>query len=356
LKPKRVFVIQPFGAKHSRRFYRAVADACLRSKREFEAFRADKQPTTAGPRLQDRINSYIHTADMCLADLCTPRNANALLEVGAAYTLGIPVIPVSDSALPSDISGNYYIHLTPSTLSKPESAKLFREEVLQRLWEVSSGLPTASRAQHFLAYGYASRGVVDFWSLVQRCEERFDILTTNLGFVVNEELPCGMTKKMRTLLEMAIEWLPQKPERFAMRVLTLDPDSNFTNERAVALDRDRQQFRDHMRKDLETLRRFVESKECTASVQVKTYDAFPLQMTYFFDDTVVSSVVANARSSRDCITYMHSLNENGARETYERHYEKIWNTGQMYAQSTKTRPRRHVWKPGKAGAKSAKSK
>lgn len=344
MRPFRVFVIQPYGAKHSDTFFNNIHEACVSTKGDFIAFRADKESTKAGPRLQDRIDSYIRCSDICVADLSGARNDNALLEVGAAYTLGIPVIPVSDKQLPSDITGNFYISLDPNSMDKEQTNQKFRNDLISRLLEVRSGLPVYDRSHQFIAQGFASRRIVDFYSLVTRCEERIDILTTNLGFIVNTELPCGMEKRALSFLDMVAEEIPKKQRSFSMRILALDPDSNFTNERALALDRDRREFREHMREDLTTLKEFVESSECPAAVQIKIYDAFPLQMTYFFDDVVVSSVVAYGRSSRDCITYIHSLNEIGAKETYEKHFDKMWNSGRLYAQGSKPNPRRRHWK------------
>lgn len=357
MRPNRVFVIQPFAAKHSEAFYQLVLAACADMSGQFEPFRADAAPSTAGTRLQDRIDSYIKDADLCIADLTGSRSENALLEVGAAYTLGLPVIPVSDKKLPTDISNQLYIPLSTDQLDKEEVMSRFRKELQTHLRELRSHRTATSHGPHFIVHGYASRRAVDFWDLTRRCEERFDLLTTNLGFVVNEELPCGFNEQPRTLLDMIESALPDKPERFTMRILTLDPDSNFTNERASALERDRREFRDHMRQDLEILKDFVQSDQCNRKVQVKTYDDFPLQMTYFFDDVVVSSVVANSRSSRECVTYSHSLNEIGARETYERHFDKIWNkVANIYAQSNKSTPRRRtrqtipIKQPAVAGA------
>lgn len=343
MRPLRVFVIQPFSAKHSDQFWNLSKKICDETKGDFEAFRADTEPADS-PRLQDRIDSYIKGADICIADLTGSRNENALLEVGAAYTLNIPVIPVADKPLPSDIRGNLYINLNPNELDKEDVTMAFEAELSKRLLEASIEKVNENKKNQFVVYGYASRRIVDFYSLINRCQERVAILTTNLGFLVNEDLICGFDLPKNTLLEMLADALQNKPNNFNMRILTLDPDSNFTNERASALEKDRQEFREHMRQDLLTVKKYVESDDCNVSVQVKTYDEFPVQMTYFFDDTVVSSVVAVSQSSRECITYIHNLGENGAKETFEKHFERIWNRATIYAKSTKQYFRKNSWK------------
>jgi hypothetical protein len=75
------------------------------------------------------------------------------------------------------------------------------------------------------------------------------------------------------------------------------------------------------------------------SAEVHIYDDYPLQMTFFFDDVVVSSVVAGTRSSRDCVTYMHSLKHAGAQETYERHFDQLWGKATAFATSPQMRKR-----------------
>lgn len=344
MKPLKVVVIQPFTAKHSDEFWKMCKQVCDGTDGNFEAFRADTEFSDAGPRLQDRIDSYIKKADICVADLVGSRNENALLEVGAAYTLNIPVIPISDKPLPSDIRGNLYINLNPNELEKENIRKGFCQDLYRRLLEASVVKVRESNKKQFVVYGYASRRIVDFYSLINRCAERIYVLTTNLGFLVNEELISGIEGPKMTVLEMLAEALKSKPNNFSMRILTLDPDSNFTNERASALEKDRQEFREHMRQDLYTVKKYVESEDCNVSVQVKIYDEFPVQMTYFFDDIVVSSVVAVSQSSRECITYIHSLRENGAKETYEKHFERIWNRATIYAKSTKQYLRKAYWK------------
>lgn len=342
MRPLRVFIIQPFGTPHADKFRGIVEKVCDDADGAFEAFSAIGASSKAGPRLQDRIDSYIKTADICVADLTGVTNHNSLLEVGAAYTLNIPVIPVSDKELPSDIRGNLWVEFDPSSIDNSDVEDTLRTHLAARLAEAMNDIGRHHRNQ-FISFGYESRRVVDFSSLVRRCERRIDILTTNLGFVVNEKL-ASKAPSRETLLQMVAESLKEKPPGFRVRVLALHPDSNFTNERALGLGRDRSVFREHMREDLKTVKRFTESEDCVRSVQIKTYDAVPLQMTYFFDDIVVASVVSTSLSSRDCITYVHSLLAKGANETYERHFDHLWGTASVEATSSASEDRITSWK------------
>jgi nucleoside 2-deoxyribosyltransferase len=348
MKPLRVFLIQPFRAPHAQQFREIVFEVCKKSGGMLECFTADTADIAdAGPRLQDRIDSYIKNADICVADLTGTINSNALLEVGAAYALNIPVIPVADNELPSDIRGNLYIELHPNKMGAAQVSTKFSRELQSRLQEASHDIGKHFRDQ-FVAYGYESRRSVDFYSLVRRCERRIDILTTNLGFVVNEPLVSGPEgEKSRTLLQLLAQSLHLKPSGFSMRILALHPESNFTNDRALGLGRDRSAFRNNMKEDLDTVTTFINSNDCVRPVQIKTYDAFPLQMIYFFDDIVVSSVVATTISSRNCVTYTHSLLVKGAKETYERHFENLWGTGTILATSSISGNRIRTWRPEK---------
>jgi hypothetical protein len=345
MKPLRVFIIQPFSAPHSSDFRRLVLEVCERFAGLFEGFTAVEKPSDAGPRLQDRIDSYIKAADICVADLTGTMNPNALLEVGAALTLNIPVILVSDRELPADIRGNLFINVNPNDLGKAEVQDRFRASLSTRLEEARHDVGRQHRDQ-FIAHGFESRRSVDFYSLVRRCERRVDLLTTNLGFVVNERQPAEYgTGKSMTLLQMMADSLTNKPSGFAIRMLVLHPESNYTSDRASGLGRDRGEFRSAMKADLEMVTSFVGSPECCRSVQIRTYDAFPLQMTYFFDDFVISSIVSTSLSSRNCVTYAHSLAVKGARETYERHFENLWGTAKLHATSSARQTHQNTWKP-----------
>src|SRR5262249_10947539 len=147
----------------------------------------------------------------------------------------------------------------------------------------------------FIAYGHQRRRNVDFYSHINRCQKTISILTTNLGFVVNEYLEYAPGKEA-TFLQMIAESISNKPLTFQIKILALDPDSNFTNDRASALGRGRTEFRETMKQDLNTICDFLRSSDCTRRAQVRIYDEFPYQMTYFFDDFVVSSVVAKTIS------------------------------------------------------------
>jgi hypothetical protein len=358
MKPLRVFVIQPYKEKHSDAFWQLILRVCNTCKDDFLAFRADTEPSNGGSRLQDRIEYYLKKADICIADFTVPnggtRNENVLIEVGASYTLNIPVILVSNTGLPADIKGNFYVEFDPEKIDDENEVNKFLEQVYDRLSEAFyQKLTDNFRSNQFIAYGYSNRREVDFYSFFQRSQERIYILTTNLGFIVDEKLFCGIngekrktflelfneskigkaqsSEQRKTILDMINEVTLNKPSSFQIRILALDPDSNYANERASALNRDKQAFREKMRTDLLRTKEIIESNTCPASIVVKTYDAYPLQMTYFFDNYVISSVVAFGRSSRDCTTYVHSLMDRGAKETFETHFENLWGNSKLYA-------------------------
>lgn len=342
MKPLRVFIIQPFQQPHSELFRKLVTDVChtLEQGNAFDAFHAIGEPSSE-PRLQDRINEHIQKADICVVDLGNQRNENALLETGAAYALRIPVIPFSDKELPSDIRGNVWLKYDPSRLSEQPEQEAFKKLLAGKPKDSRNQLG-AIRTERYLAAAFGDRGAVDFYSLIRRCERRLDVLTTNLNYIVNEELQCEDDGEPQTFLQLLESGLASKPARFEVRILALDPDSNYTNERALSLHRNRQVFREQMREDLERVKEYIESPKCTVAAGVHIYEDYPLQMTFFFDDTVVSSVVAGSRSSRYCVTYMHSLKESGAQETYERHFDQLWGKSNSYASSIQMKKHNQV--------------
>jgi len=332
MDPTHVFLMQPYTEDHSERlcetvFAELAEIGCITK-------RADKDPCHVGSRLQDRVDDYIKKADVCVADLTSPRNENVLLEVGAALTLQIPVVIIASESLPSNIVGNIYVELNPTDLSKEEILRKFRSELRLRMIEAKNRighLPT----EKFVAHGYPDREGVDFDLLIRRAERRITILTTNLGYVVEQPQVSEAHPKGRTMMESLLEELPKKKSRaFRASILALDPDSNFTNERADSLHRSRRDFREAMRQNLDTLTTAL-SRIPVAS-EVRIYNEYPLQMTFFFDDVIVNSVVAGALSSRFCVTYVHNLSYRSARETFERHFDALWGRSRTYFEDRRT--------------------
>ncbi|MBI3694981.1 MAG: hypothetical protein HY238_09110 [Acidobacteria bacterium] len=146
----------------------------------------------------------------CIADLTGTRNENTLLEVGAAYTLNIPVIPVSEGELPSDIRGNLRVTLDAGQIEKEPAQKEFMKALKRRLQEATKEIGLHSTSQ-FIAFGYETRRNVDSYTLIKGSQRRIDILTTNLGFVVNEELKHGLNLPRMTVLQMLASTLQSKP-------------------------------------------------------------------------------------------------------------------------------------------------
>ncbi len=330
MDPTNVFIMQPYTADHSNKFLDVVSQELKDIGCIFT--RADRTQSPAGFHLRDRIDDYIKKADICIADLTTPRNENVLLEVGAALTLQIPVVIIADKELPSNIIGNIYIKLNPANLSKEVERKTFRNELHQRLMEAKSQIGH-SGTENFVAHGYPDREGVDFDLLIRRTEMRINILTTNLGYVVDQKLPTKDKTYRRTILESLIEELPKKKPGFQTRILALDPDSNFTNERADSLHRSRREFREQMRNNLDILTKKI-GQISNVNVEINIYNEYPLQMTFFFDDVIVNSVVAASRSSRYCVTYVHNLSSRSAKDTFERHFDELWGRSRPYQITT----------------------
>jgi len=325
MDPTHVFVMQPYSEDHSDTLFKIIEEEL--PKVGCVALRADKSGSGVNFRLQDRIDDNIKKADICIADITSPRNENVLLEVGAALALQIPVVIVSSDPLPSDISNNLYININPKDLSKESACNQFRGELQQRMREGKSHigyLPT----ENFVAHGYPDREGVDLDLLIRRVEKRIYVLTTNLSYVVSSPLRHSSVSEQhphgRTILHALVEELPKKKNSgFVTRILALDPDSNFTNERADSLLRSRREFREEVRQNLDELT----SKLCnnkSTNAEIKIYNEYPLQMTFFFDDIVVNSAVAGSTSSRHCVTYVHNLSYRSARNTFEAHFDQLW--------------------------------
>jgi len=323
MNPINAFLMQPFSVDHANALRQIVKEVA--EKVGCEVWRADERPIDAGPRLQDRIDAYIKKSDIGIADCTSPSNgtinSNVLLEVGAALALQIPVVIIANQPLPSNIRGNIYLELNPSDLMDKEKKKLFEEMLQIRIEEAINQIGHA-RTENFVAHGYPDREGIDFNLLIRRAERRIYILTTNLGYVVGKKHAKRSAKEENTILKALIEEIPKKKkEGFEVRILALDPDSNYTNDRADSLNRSRREFREEVRTNLDTLTNQLQNLH---KVEIKVYDEYPLQMTFFFDDIIVNSAVAASRSSRYCVTYVHNLTYRSVRDTFEKHFDELW--------------------------------
>lgn len=329
--PTYVFLMQPYKLDHAEKLREIIFDSL--NNAGFIVKRADKESSDAGFLLQYRIDEYIKKSDICIADLTIPRNENVLLEVGAALALHIPVVIISNKLLPSNIRGNIYVDLNPEDLSKTDKIETFLQDLKNRIVEAKS-LIGHSPWENFIAHGYPDREGVDFDLIIRRTERRINILTTNLGYVVGQKLFSKEYPNGKTMLESLMTELPKKQNSgFKTSILALDPDSNFTNERADTLNRSRRDFREEMRKNLDMLtKKTLELKN--VNIDVKIYSEYPLQMTFFFDDVIVNSVVAASISSRFCVTYVHNLSNRSSRNTFEKHFDELWGRSRPYVPSS----------------------
>ena len=327
--PINAFLMQPYNVDHANILRETVKKVA--EKVGCDVWRADEKPIDAGPRLQDRIDAYIKKSDIGVAD-CTstsdkPINSNVLLEVGAALALQIPVVIIANQALPSNIRGNIYLELDPKDLVDNDKKRFFEQMLQIRIEEAINQIGHA-RTENFVAHGYPDREGIDFNLLIRRTERRIYVLTTNLGYVVGKKPAIQSAKNEKNILNALIEEVPKKKkDSFETRILALDPDSNYTNERADSLGRSRREFREEVRKNLDTLTKQLEN---VRGVEIKVYDEYPLQMTFFFDDIIVNSAVAASRSSRYCVTYIHNLTYRSVRDTFEKHFDELWGRSIIY--------------------------
>lgn len=221
------------------------------------------------------------------------------------------------------------MELNPENLAKDVEVKNFRAQLRQRMIEAKSQVGRVP-TENFVAHGYPDREGVDFDLLIRRAERRINILTTNLGYVVSQSQTSEAHPHGRTMLRSLLEELPKKKNAaFQASILALDPDSNFTNERADSLHRSRRDFRESMRQNLDRLAAEL-SAIGNVNIEVRIYDEYPLQMTFLFDNAIVNNAVAGSRSSRFCGTYVHHLSYRSAQDTFERHFDELWGRARTY--------------------------
>src|SRR6185436_8301081 len=99
----------------------------------------------------------------------------------------------------------------------------------------------------------------------------------------------------------------------SVRVLTLNPDSSFVNNRAAQLGVPIGQYREELH---ESIRRLLSSLEKYGErITLRIYDDFPTQITFMVDDAIYSCSIARAHRSRKLCTFKLHAYDPGAERT-----------------------------------------
>ncbi len=311
----RCFVIQPFGNKstdnknaptvdNDKVFETLKALERIQPNLRLEVYRGDTEEVKR-ENLHSHVSDCIKTSHFCIADL-TGQNPNVLYETGVARGYGRKVIIICQDKndIPSDLEGSIFVEYTPGSLGYLSS------DIQQHFGRVQEFIEEYKEHGELGNVRYMPNrhdGLIT--SKIAKAKNRIDILQTNL---------CVLDKGFKNDVKNSLD----KTEGLKVRILTLDPQSTFVNHRAQQLDLDVKNFRQELEDALDNVKEYFSNYD--DRVIIKIYDDFPVQITFGFDQEVVSCVVSSTGRSRDNCAFVVPESMPGAKYSFSEHFGRLW--------------------------------
>lgn len=315
-----VVVLMPFKEPWSDSLWVSLEQiALLDIKRKINIYRVDMM-TTPDEWLAGHIEGIDRKARIVIADL-TKQNPNVLIEVGLALALKKPLLLISQGYehVPTHLKGRIVETYDPSN---EDSLKRLVTNLYLRLKEVITYLESKRdeffARDHYEVECFANRRIVQLERYFREAKDRIDILTTNLSFLFDDYSDAG--KVYFDEIRVALD---RESSRTKLRILTLDPESDFAAKRGKQLGYAPRVFRDNLRKALANTRKLAEDYE-TERFEVRTYDDFPNQIMYRIDDDIFHCVVAQPTQSRRHLTFKLHRYQEGVDTSFTEHFQNIW--------------------------------
>ncbi len=306
------FLMMQFNGPHQDEFFHKVQDSINRfndtTEHNIELNRADLTPPLDIENLEDHLKKHIEFTDFAIAEI-SQLNPNVLFEMGYAIGIRKPVIIAVQKGVrvPADFGGRLYFEYDVDEMSLiPQKLQGYLKGAIESL--------VAKRYQsNYLINAFSNRVLSDLSQHFMSAKERVDILTTNLHSLVT----AGHLVNIREQLK--------KENNLRVRILTLDPESDFAAHRArqvgISTRHFRDQLRDSLEKASETLMEFPE--EC----RIMTYNEFPTQIAFRIDDLIYFQVVSATQQSRNNILLIFSETNAGVAESILSHFDTVWGRG-----------------------------
>jgi len=109
-----------------------------------------------------------------------------------------------------------------------------------------------------------------------------------------------------------------------VRVLTLDPESRYVNERALQLNYPTRKIGVY-RRSLQNAIDNVTTQLLVPGFLLRLYNDFPNQLTYIFDEYVLASIISRTgRSRNNCCFVLPSGHLAGPGHTFIEHFAQLW--------------------------------
>jgi nucleoside 2-deoxyribosyltransferase len=269
--------------------------------------------------IEQNVLKHIDMADFMVADISRypnqgTANVSVMHEIGYACGRGVPFILIGKNGTHKNLPSNLKGSIVTEYQSETEPAlKDFSRRLSLQIRKTLHEEVLHSPHGGFRVEGFAGRSKLHLPELIKRAEHRINILTTNLNYT---------DIHLKESVVRALEENKKNPV-FRVEILTMDPESDVANARAVQLGKTSvRQYRDELRKSLDNVRKALAKYR---NVEIITYRSLPTQMTFIIDTTVIVAVVSLGQQSRDGIHFVLS-DVNTSAAPFQNHFILLKNS------------------------------
>ena len=260
--------------------------------------------------LKESRYTQLKSSDFYIADV-TGNNPDVICEIGFVIGIGgedrIILITQDPTSIPADLKGSLYVRYKTNAL---EDLATDIEQHLSRIKDTIDTRDSTETSDPYDVEAYAKRSNVDFNLMFGQAKEKIDILQTNLVTIGTNYM---------SVLREALE----RNENLNIRILTLDPQSQYVGVRAMQLGfEDIGVYRNELSSSLDLLK--TQFGGFKGRVKIRKYDEFPLQLTYITDKEIVSSVISVTGRSRDNVAFKIDKSMPGVIPSFIDHFETLW--------------------------------
>lgn len=292
----RCFISMPFSAEFDEIFLQGISSVPeLLPQYDLDLIRLDKEAYSRR-HIEENVLNRIDAANVLLADI-TPHkdsaqpNVSVMHEIGYACGKKIPFILIGQSgthrALPANLKGSLVVEYQ----SNDRDFKNFARKVAQQLSKTIEEEVLDQIRGEFRVECFTARHKINLPYLIAKASQKICILTTNLDYTL---------RHLRTPITQALENNKQN-SAFKIEILTMDPESDVANARAVQLGRTVREYRNELRKSLDDMR---EAFGLSSGVEIVTYRSLPTLMIYVVDDVVIVATVSLGQQSREGVHFV----------------------------------------------------
>lgn len=269
----------------------------LNNKYELHMNRLDKQAYRKR-KIEDNVLRNIDLCDFLIADISPYQNTNlpnvsVMHEIGYATGRNRPFILIGTKetyrTLPANLKGSLVVEYDkPNDPNLQDFSKRLGEQIIKTIEDhVLSSL-----CGEQMVHCFGERPHAGLIQLIENSSHRVYILTTNLNYADNF---------LKKAIIHSLEKNQDNP-KYKVEILTMDPESDVANARAIQLGTSIRQYRNELRSSLDSMN--SDLNKYGNMVQIITYQTLPTQMAFVIDDVVITCVVSFGQQGRESVHFL----------------------------------------------------